>query len=144
MPSVKHSALIGFSAEQMFDLVNDIEQYPKFLNSCKSARVISATDDELVGELCLAKAGISQCFTTKNILSRPDSIKLQLVKGDFSQLEGEWTFEALNESACRIELVMDFQFNSALLGYAAEKLLSSTIAGLVDAIVKRANEVYSQ
>lgn len=144
MPSVKHSALIGFSAEQMFDLVNDIEQYPRFLNSCKSATVISATDDELVGELCLAKAGISQCFTTKNILSRPDSIKLQLVKGDFSQLEGEWTFEALNESACRIELVMDFQFNSALLGYAAEKLLSSTIAGLVDAIVKRANEVYSQ
>lgn len=144
MPSVKHSALIGFSAEQMFDLVNDIEQYPKFLSSCKSASVISATDDELVGELCLAKAGISQCFTTKNILSRPDSIKLQLVKGDFSQLEGEWTFEALNESACRIELVMDFQFNSALLGYAAEKLLSSTIAGLVDAIVKRANEVYSQ
>jgi ribosome-associated toxin RatA of RatAB toxin-antitoxin module len=144
MPSVKHSALIGFSAEQMFDLVNDIEQYPKFLNSCKSATVISASDDELVGELCLAKAGISQCFTTKNILSRPDSIKLKLVKGDFSQLEGTWTFEALNESACRIELIMDFQFNSALLGYAAEKLLSGTIAGLVDAIVKRANEIYSQ
>ena len=144
MPSVKHSALIGFSAEQMFDLVNDIEQYPKFLPSCKSARVISATDGELVGELCLAKAGISQCFTTQNTLSRPDSIKLQLVKGDFSQLEGEWTFESLRESACRIELVMNFQFNSVMLGYAAEKLLSGTIAGLVDAIVKRANEVYSQ
>ena len=68
MAQVSRSALIGYSAQQMFDLVNDIEQYPQFMQGCRSARILSLSDTELVGELSLAKAGITQTFVTRNML----------------------------------------------------------------------------
>ena len=79
MVKLERSALVPYSASQMFDLVNDIEQYPQFMQGCKSASVISCTEGELVGELCLAKAGISHRFTTRNTLTRPVTIEMQLV-----------------------------------------------------------------
>lgn len=144
MPTVTRSALVEFPAEQMFELVNDIEQYPNFIATCKSAKVISATPSELVGELCLAKAGIKQCFTTRNILKRPESIRLELVEGDFSRFHGRWEFVSLSETACRFGIDMHFEFNSFLLSFAAEKLLASSLTELVDAIVARAHELYGE
>ena len=70
MTSINRSALVEYSAEQMFDLVNDIEHYPKFMQGCTSAKVLSQSDTELVGELRLSKAGISQQFTTKNTVAQ--------------------------------------------------------------------------
>lgn len=142
MTSIKRSALIEYSAEQMFDLVNDIEHYPKFMQGCVSAKVLSQSDTELVGELCLSKAGISQQFTTKNTLQRPERIDMNLLEGNFKNLSAQWTFDALTEKACKVSLAMEFEFKSDLMSLAAGKLFSSSANNLVDAIVKRAHEVY--
>lgn len=142
MTSINRSALIEYSAEQMFDLVNDIEHYPKFMQGCVSAKVLSQSGSELVGELRLSKAGISQQFTTKNILQRPERIEMSLVEGNFKSLRSQWTFDALTENACKVSLAMEFEFKSGLIGLAAEKLFSSSANNLVDAIVQRAHEVY--
>lgn len=142
MTSINRSALIEYSAEQMFDLVNDIEHYPQFMQGCVSAKVLSQTDTELVGELRLAKAGISQQFTTKNTLQRPEHIDMSLVEGNFTQFKSRWSFDALTANACKISLSMEFEFKSGLVGFAAEKLFSSSANNLVDAIVQRAHEVY--
>jgi ribosome-associated toxin RatA of RatAB toxin-antitoxin module len=142
MTSINRSALVEYSAEQMFDLVNDIEHYPKFMQGCVSAKVLSQSDTELVGELRLSKAGISQQFTTKNILVRPERIDMSLVEGGFKSLTSQWTFDALTEKACKVSLAMEFEFKSGLMGFAAEKLFSSSANNLVDAIVQRAHEVY--
>ena len=83
MPKIERSALVNHSAEQMFDLVNDIESYPEFMHGCRAAKVISQSDEELVGELTLGQPGIQQTFTTRNQLSRPDSIEMKLVSGQF-------------------------------------------------------------
>lgn len=142
MTSINRSALVEYSAEQMFDLVNAIEHYPEFMQGCVSARVISQTDTELVGELRLSKAGISQQFTTRNVLSRPERIDMSLVEGSFKNFSSTWTFDALTENACKVSLAMEFEFKSGLMDFAAEKLFSSSANNLVDAIVKRAHEVY--
>lgn len=142
MVKLERSALVNYSASQMFDLVNDIEHYPQFMQGCKEARVISRTDDELVGELCLAKAGISHRFTTRNILVRPTQIDMQLVEGNFSAFHARWTFTALTETACKVTLNMEFEFRTGLLEFAAEKLFSSSANNLVDALVARAAQVY--
>ena len=142
MTSIYRSALVEFSAEQMFDLVNDIEQYPKFMQGCSSATVKSRAEHELVGELCLSKAGISHCFTTRNTLSRAKTIDMELVEGSFSNFSAGWVFDALTEHACKVSFRMDFQFKSGLLDYAAEKLFASSASNLVDAVVARASQVY--
>ena len=143
MTSINRSALVEYSAEQMFDLVNDIERYPKFMQGCTSAKVLSESDTELVGELCLSKAGISQQFTTKNILLRPERIDMSLVEGGFKNFTSQWTFAPLTEGACKMSLAMEFEFKSGLMGFAAEKLFSSSANNLIDAIMRRAHEVYS-
>jgi len=142
MTSINRSALVEYSDQQMFDLVNNIEHYPKFMQGCISARVLSQSDTELVGELRLSKAGISQQFTTKNILHRPKRIDMSLVEGGFTQFASHWSFDALTINACKISLSMEFEFKSGLMGFAAEKLFSNSATNLVDAIVQRAHEVY--
>ena len=142
MAQVSRSALIGYSAQQMFDLVNDIEQYPQFMQGCRSARVLSSSPTELVGELTLAKAGITQTFTTRNLLDAPHSIDMKLEEGNFSSFSAVWRFEALTESACKVRFEMSFAFSSGLIEMAAGKLISGSANSLVDALVDRATLVY--
>jgi len=142
MTRIARSAMVEHSAEEMFDLVNDIEQYPQFLPGCAAARVISQSSDELVGELRLSKGGVNQKLVTRNSLTRPESIHMQLVEGNFSAFDARWEFTALSETSCRVNLIMEFKFKSSLLGFAAEKLFSSVANSQVDAVVKRARQVY--
>ncbi len=142
MTSINRSALVEYSAEQMFDLVNAIEHYPEFMQGCSSAKVLTRSETELVGELCLSKAGISQRFTTRNLLQRPKLIDMSLVEGGFSKFKSQWKFDALTDSACKVSLEMDFEFKTGLMNYAAEKLFSSSANNLVDAMVQRAKQVY--
>ena len=142
MAHVSRSALIGYSAQQMFDLVNDIEQYPQFMQGCRSARVISKSDEELVGELSLAKAGVTQTFVTRNSLIAPSRIEMRLEEGNFSKFSAVWQFEALTEAACKVSFDMEFEFKYGLVDLAVGKLVSGSANNLVDALVDRAKLVY--
>ncbi len=144
MPVIERSALVNHSAEQMFDLVNDIERYPEFMQGCKSARVISRSANELEGELILGKAGIQQTFTTRNSLLRPQRIDMQLVAGNFKNFTAYWQFQALAANACKVSLHMDFEFDLALVDLAAKQLFSSVANNQVDSLVARAEQVYGE
>ncbi len=142
MVSVERSALLPYSPRQMFDLVNDIERYPVFLPNCLSARVLEKSDDALVGELCLGKAGIRQRFVTRNRLRPPEVIEMELVEGDFSHFDAQWRFEAMDGDACKVTLEMDFAFRSKLVHLAAGSLFRGTAGEMVDAMAARARAVY--
>jgi ribosome-associated toxin RatA of RatAB toxin-antitoxin module len=139
---IYRNALVEFSAQQMFDLVNDIEDYPKFMQGCVSAKVIERSDTHLVGKLCLKRAGMSQEFTTRNTLDNPRSITMELVEGKFSNFHARWEFVELAESACKVVLQMEFEFKSGLLDMALGKVFSASANNLVDALIERANVVY--
>lgn len=142
MTSINQSALVEYSAEQMFDLVNDIEAYPQFMQGCSSAKVLSQSDTELVGELRLSMGGISKQFTTRNQLFRPERIKMSLVEGSFRNFSSQWKFQALTEAACKVTLEMDFELQLGFMDFAAGTLINNAANGQVASIVKRAHEVY--
>lgn len=142
MASIKRSALVHYSADQMFDLVNDIEKYPEFIAGCVEAVVIDRDDESIIGKLKLSRAGITQEFTTKNLLRRPSSIEMQLVEGKFKSFSAQWSFDPLADDACKVALSMDFEFDSFFIDTAAEKLLMLSANSLVDAIVVRAKETF--
>lgn len=142
MITINRSALVEFSDQQMFDLVNDIEHYPKFMKGCVSATVQSQSDDELVGELKLSRGGITQQFTTRNFLRPPDHIEMHLLEGPFKSFRADWRFIALKAEACKVSLKMEFEFNMGLLDHAAEGLFRQSANNLVDSVVQRAHEVY--
>ena len=142
MTSLNRSALVNFSAKQMYDLVNDIENYPHFMKGCMAARIISQTEDELIGELTLREGGFRHSFTTRNKLTSGRQIEMQLVEGMFSQFKACWKFNALTEEACKVSLQMEFEFDSGVLNFALEILFNSSANNLVDAVVKRAQFIY--
>ncbi|MCY4265751.1 MAG: type II toxin-antitoxin system RatA family toxin [Gammaproteobacteria bacterium] len=142
MPLIERSALVNHSAEQMFDLVNDIEKYPDYMRGCKSAIIISQTDDEMVGKLTLAQTGIRQTFTTRNTLLRPHSIEMELVEGKFRDFSARWQFQSLHEKACKVSLNMQFEFDFSLVDLAAEQLFKRVANAQIDALVARAKLIY--
>ena len=142
MQHIQRSALVNHTAEQMFDLVNDIEAYPSFMPGGRGARVLEATENELVGELQLGAAGVEQRLTTRNTLERPHKIAMTLIEGDFTEFSAAWRFEALSEEASKVSLDMRFAFSRTLLNVAASSLFSTMANAQVDAVVKRAAAVY--
>jgi ribosome-associated toxin RatA of RatAB toxin-antitoxin module len=144
MTQVNRSALVLHTAEQMFDLVNDVRNYPDFLPWCASTAVVSETEQELVATLYLSKGGLKYHFTTRNMLDRPRKMEIGLVEGPFSSFKGTWTFTPLSEEASKVELQMDFEFKGKLAGLAMSKVFNSVATALVDAFVMRADTVYGQ
>ena len=135
MPQISRSALVPFSAEQMYQLVNDVHSYPDFLPGCTGSRVLNATSNEMTAAVDVAKAGISKTFTTR--------INMQLVDGPFRKLMGGWQFTPLSEEACKVELHLDFEFTNKLIELAFGKVFKELAGSMVQAFTQRAKEVYS-
>ncbi len=144
MTRIDRSALVMHSAQQMYELVNDIEDYPQFMQGCQKARVISRTEDEVVGELTLGAAGLSHTFTTRNTLVPGQEMQMHLVEGPFREFGASWHFKALSPEACKVSLQMEFDFAGGIMGFALEKLFNHSANNLVEALVNRANQVYGQ
>ena len=142
MITIERSALVPFSAPQMYALVDDISQYPQFMHGCIAAEEVSRTDDELIGRLTLGKAGMRYSFTTRNQLVPPERMDMSLVEGPFRSFSATWHFKALTEHACKVSLSMQFDWAGGLLGAAMEKLFQHSANTLVDEIVDRANTIY--
>ena len=140
--SVNRSALVNYSAQQMFDLVNDIEAYPQYMDGCVGAKILKREGDWLEARLELSKAGVSQSFVTRNQLQAPESMSMTLVDGPFKYLKGCWRFTALNETACKVSFDLEFELQSKLLGMAVGKLFESVASKQVDALCERAKQIY--
>ena len=144
MTVIERSALLSHPAEQIFDLVAEIERYPEFLDGCIGAEILERHDNTVTASLWLSKAGISHCFTTCNRLQRPQSMTLTLVEGPFERFQGEWVFRPLGESACKASLRLEFDLARGLAGVAVGKLFDRVAVDLVDAIVRRASQQLGQ
>lgn len=142
MTQIDRSALVLFTARQMYDLVNDIESYPLFMHGCQAASVLSQNDTEVIGQLTLGKAGLSYSFTTRNLLKPAQEMKMSLVEGPFRKFSASWHFTPLGESACKVSLQMEFDFAGGIMAFALEKLFNHYANTLVDAVVSRAQQLY--
>src|SRR6187455_2612499 len=140
MREVKRSALIAESPARMYALVNDIERYPEFVPWCTAARVDARKDGEVVATLTIKRGPVKSEFTTRNLLEADKRVLMQFVSGPFRVLEGLWTFTALGELGCRVELETRFEFANRVAGTLFEPLFEGTAASLVDAFVKRARD----
>ncbi|SKA55351.1 SRPBCC family protein [Enterovibrio nigricans] len=144
MPRITRSALVPFSAEQMFKLVNDVESYPSFLPGCAGSRVLEASDSAMTASVDVAKAGIRKTFTTRNELVSGEAIKMELVDGPFRKLVGGWNFTSLDTDACKIELNLDFEFKNSLVEMAFGKVFNELTLNMVKAFTQRARDVYER
>lgn len=139
---IRRSAIVGYSAIQMFDLVNDIEAYPRRFPWCAGAAVLARGEAELTARLDLRLAGMTQSLTTRNQLDPPHRIGVNLIEGPFRQLTGTWGFLALGDRGCKIALALDFDYAGGLLGPLMRTGFEILADRLVDDFCREAQREY--
>lgn len=139
---IQRSALVPFSAAQMYDLVVDVQAYPAFLPWCRRATVHQDEPHAMEATLEIAKGPLHKAFTTRNTLHPRTAIEIRLLRGPFRRLEGRWSFEDLEGKGSRVALAMDFEMAGALLGRALGPVFGEIANTLVDAFCRRARAVY--
>ncbi|MGL4861402.1 MAG: type II toxin-antitoxin system RatA family toxin [Enterobacteriaceae bacterium] len=143
MPEIRRSALVPYSAEQMYRLVNDVPAYPAFLPGCTGSRILKSSEDQMIAAVDVAKVGVKNTFTTHNVLETNRGIKMQLVDGPFRKLTGGWHFIPLSAEACKVELYLDFEFTNKLIELAFGRIFKELAGNMVTAFTRRAQEIYS-
>lgn len=142
MRQVERSALVPYTAAQMFALVDDIGTYPEFLPWCKSAVVHFREDNTVEATLELQRGGISKSFRTRNSNEPAERIAMSLVEGPFRHLQGTWSFTQLADAGSKVELSLAFAFSSSMLDRALGRFFEETCNALVEAFTDRAAEIY--
>jgi ribosome-associated toxin RatA of RatAB toxin-antitoxin module len=142
MAQVDRSVMVGYSAQQMFSLVDKVEDYPMFLPWCAETSVSKRTEIITLATIRLNYRYFKQSFTTENTKHAPHLIEMRLISGPFRHLEGSWRFIELGEKGCKIEFRLRYEFSSKilekLLGPAFQHIASSFVNGFI----KHAEKIY--
>jgi len=145
LTTIERNALVYYSPDEMFHLVNNVGDYSDFLPWCRSSKVVSESDSEMEASVEIAKGVLNKTFTTRNKLTQGHRIDIALVDGPFRALSGYWQFDALKtENACKVNLVLEFEFDNAMISIAARPVFTQIANSLVEAFCKRAVEVYGE
>lgn len=145
MKHIHKSVLLWYSAVEMFALVTDVARYPEFLPWCDHSNVLTSDASGMTAEVGITFGGIRQTFTTRNDHLPGPRVAMRLVDGPFSRLDGEWCFTPVGDEAqraSRVELFLNYGFQSAALGALVGPVFDKIAGSLVDAFVKRAEQVY--
>lgn len=142
MALVEKSVLVGYSTQQMFDLVDQIENYPQFLPWCGGTNVKIREEALVVATIHIDYLHLKQSFTTKNTQQTPNRIQMQLQEGPFQQLDGLWRFTELSAEACKVDLLLHYEFSSKLVESIVNPVFSLIAGTLVEAFVARAEKIY--
>lgn len=144
MNRIHKSALVPYTAQEMYELVNDSARYPEFLPWCTGARVLKDEAGERTASVDLSKGGVSKSFTTVNRLFPGERIEMRLAEGPFKTLAGQWRFTPLGEAGSKVELDLHFEFSSKLVALAFGSIFNQVASSLVDAFRARAQTVYGR
>jgi ribosome-associated toxin RatA of RatAB toxin-antitoxin module len=142
MASVQKSVLVPYSAEQMFELVAAIEDYPRFLPWCGGAAILERSAEETLARLDINYHGVRTHFVTANRNERPERIAIELREGPFRQLGGTWRFLSLAATGSKVELELHYEFSTPVLARLIGPVFTHIAHTFVDAFVRRAEDVY--
>lgn len=144
MTHIYHEIMEPYSAQQMFDLVNDINAYPQFVPDCNDTGVLQRDENLLLAYIEVEKFGFKKRFTTLNRLKEPSKIEITLIDGPFKKLVGAWTFTPISENQSKITFDLTFEFNSKLLDMTFTPIFKDIMKNMVIAFSNRAKQLYDR
>jgi ribosome-associated toxin RatA of RatAB toxin-antitoxin module len=142
LPTVQRSSRVGYSAEQMFDLVNDVQKYPEFLHWCRGARIDLRQGNTVEATLDIGVLGFQRSFRTRNTLRRPNRISIELVSGPFRRLRGEWKFADLAAGGSEVSLSLAFEVTVSPFGVVFSKVFEELAGAQMEAFIARAAKLH--
>ena len=139
MHTIKKTAIVFHPQIEMFNLVDQIENYPSFLPWCGSTQVIHRDSEITHATIEINFKGIKQSFTTENIKKSDQLMQIRLIDGPFKHLSGSWMFNKLDANSCQIELTLEYQFNNVLLETLISPVFNIIANTFIDEFIKEAN-----
>ena len=146
MREVERTALVPYTAAQMYAIVDDIVRYPEFVPWCRAASERERTAGAVTGTLEISRGSFHARLTTRNTLEPPRRIMLRQTEGPLRSLEGGWSFTSIPEEGpaqgSKVGLRLRFEFKNPAFGILFGSKFESLWDGLVDAFVERARALY--
>ena len=142
MRNVSRSALVPYSADQMYALVEDFLAYPEFLPWCTGATLHSRDAEMIEASLEMQRGAVKKTFTTRNTLQPGVAMGIALVDGPFRNLSGDWQFEQLGEDGSKVSLYMEFEFENRVVDALFGRFFEDTCNSLIDSFTQRAHKIY--
>ncbi|MFD1701466.1 type II toxin-antitoxin system RatA family toxin [Methylopila henanensis] len=147
MPSFRTTRRVRHSAEEMFDLVADVEKYPLFLPLCEGLRVRSREERDrlpvLIADMTVAYKIFRETFTSRVTLDREErKIQVAYLDGPFSHLENRWTFAPLPNGGCEVGFYIEWELRSRTLAMLVGAAFERVFRRYAEAFEQRADRVY--
>lgn len=142
MSEVVKSLLVPYTPDEMFRLVDQVEDYPKFLPWCGASQVHARSEELTEATLRISYMQVKQEFTTLNSKKAPEEMIIRLKSGPFRSMEGYWRFRPLGDVACKIEFALRYEFSNGLFERILGPVFGYIANNLVDAFIKQAEKVY--
>lgn len=148
MPSFRVTRRVRHTAQQMYDLVADVERYPEFLPLCESLRVIRRQEMPEGGQVLIAEMGVGykairERFTTRVTLDPAGrKIVAEYIDGPFRHLENRWLFKDAEGDTCDVDFFITYEFKSRALGLLMGSMFDRAFRKFTDAFEGRAARIY--
>jgi ribosome-associated toxin RatA of RatAB toxin-antitoxin module len=125
----------------MFDVIEQAEFYPLFLPWCVGATILERSDDWVSGKIDFSYRQVRFSFRTRNAKHRPDWLRVRMVDGPFRHFDGDWRLTPLGDLGCKVEFDVFYEMSDGLLGQFARPAVDFVSRAMIDAFVKRAEDV---
>lgn len=135
---ISRSVLVPYSAEVMFDVIEQAEWYPSFLPWCTSAEILERSEDWVAACIEISYATLRFEMRTRNPKRRPEWLQVRLVQGPFREFRGDWHLVPLGDVGCKVSFNLSLQTSEGLFDRVAKLALDRIVDSVVDAFVKRA------
>ncbi|SER11791.1 Ribosome association toxin PasT (RatA) of the RatAB toxin-antitoxin module [Nitrosomonas sp. Nm51] len=142
MAEIEKTVLVEYSAEQMFNLVDRVEQYPEFLPWCGGTSVDPQNESVTHATIKINYHHVKHSFTTENKRTPPELIEMTLLDGPFEHLDGHWRFIPLSDEACKIEFRLYYTFSHKILEKLVGPVFHMIANSFVESFIERAEAVY--
>ena len=142
MPSIRETRRLPYSAEQMFDLVADVDRYPEFLPWVIATRVRHDGEHSMTADMLVGFKALREKFTSKVVKHRPNNLNVHYIDGPMRDLDNSWRFEPLPDGGCEIAFCVDFTFKNRMFEALAGQYIDRAFRKMVAAFEARAGELY--
>ena len=141
MPRHEEQTILPYSAEELFDVVADVKDYPSFIPWCSGAHIRHESRREVIADLVIGFGPFQDSFTSNVTLDRPHRILVRAVVGPLEHLINSWVFRTQGKET-HVDFVIDFQFKSHLLDHVANGMFHEASTRMVSAFEARVHMLH--
>lgn len=148
MTSFRTTRRVRHSAQEMFDLVADVEAYPKFVPLCLGLDVRRRSEsgdgrEVLIADMQVGYKAIRESFTSRVTFDRANlEILVEYVDGPFKHMENRWHFVPVGTGQCSVEFDISYEFKSKTFALIVGGMFDAAFRKFAEAFELRANRVY--